>query len=61
MCPECMATCMCVVQCGIWLGGQPRVGCDGWVRDALLLFGYHVAELASCDKARMAEQGTRGL
>ena len=61
MCPECMAGCTCVAHCRIWLGGQRRVSCDGWVQDALLLFGYHVTELVSCDKARMAEQGARGL
>ena len=37
MCPECMVG--CVAQCGMWLGGQPRVGCGGWVQDVLLLLG----------------------
>ena len=37
MCPECMVG--CVAHCGMWLGGQPRVGCGGWVQDVLLLFG----------------------
>ena len=37
MCHECMAG--CVAHCGMWLGGQPRVGCGGWVQDVLLLFG----------------------
>ena len=35
--PECMAG--CVAYCGMWLGGQPRVSCDGWVQDVLLPFG----------------------
>ena len=39
MCPECMAGLGCVAHCGMWLGGQPRVSCGGWVQDALLLFG----------------------
>ena len=34
MCSDCMAG--CVVHCGMWLGGQPRVGCGGWVQDVLL-------------------------
>ena len=37
MCPKCTAE--CVVHCGMWLGGQPRVDCGGWMQDVLLLFG----------------------
>ena len=39
MCPESMAGLGCVAHCGMWLGGQPRVSCGGWVQDVLLLFG----------------------
>ena len=37
MCSKCTAE--CVAHCGMWLGGQPRVVCGGWVQDVLLLFG----------------------
>ena len=37
MCPEYMAG--CVAHCGMWLGGQPRVDCGGWVLGALILLG----------------------
>ena len=37
MCLECMST--YVAHYGMWLGGQPGVGCGGWVQDVLLLFG----------------------
>ena len=39
MCPKSMAGLGCVAHCGMWMGGQPRVGCGGWVQDVLLLFG----------------------
>ena len=40
MCSKCMAG--CVAHCGMWLGGQPRVVCGGWVQDVLLLFDWPI-------------------
>ena len=57
MCSKCMAG--CVAHCGMWLGGQPRVGCGGWVGARCITFvwlGYHFAELAVI-WARTAELG----